>query len=77
MTLPSAIVMGCDKPAGPPALQVHMSRVRWRAGGLAGRRYKYKVEWNWRGTGLGAHGLASPAAVLGAIDWEIRHGYAV
>ena len=33
-------VAGCDKPARPPALQVHMSRVRWRAGGLAGRRYK-------------------------------------
>ena len=73
MTLPSALVMGCDKPARPPALQVHLSRVRWRAGG----RYTCNVEYNWRGTGLGARGLASPAADLAAIDWEILHGYAV
>ena len=37
-------VAGCDKPARPPALQVQMSRVRWRAGGLAGRGYQGNVE---------------------------------
>ena len=77
MTLPSALVMGCDKPARPPALQVRMSRGRWRTGGLAGRRYTCNMECNWRGTGLGARGLASSAADLAAIDWEILHGYAV
>ena len=49
-------VAGRDKPARPPPLQVRLSRVRWRAGGLAGCRYECDVALNWRGTGLGAHG---------------------
>ena len=40
--------------AGPPGEK--RRGFDWRVGGLADRRYKCNVNFNWRGTGLGAHG---------------------
>ncbi len=68
-------VPGRDKPARPPALQVRLSRGRWRAGG---RRYKCDVALNWRGTGppgtIGSSPLyPGPARLTARHDWCICH----
>ena len=39
-----------------------MSRVRWRAGGLAGRRYECNVESSWRGEGDSQRSSCGPWA---------------
>ena len=42
----------------------------WRAGGLAGRRYKCNVKFNWRGTGLGARvGIRNITGMTYSYPW--------